>query len=580
MQRLVQRAQPAGLDDHARPGHGLCGGIVAAADPELLDPAERHRSSHVARAYRCACVVLVGHAVVAENGLGSLLAGVTNALSPLDRALSDPVKLSALLRELDPELTFDPAGPDRGARERSAARARRHDRGGGDRRLRCDRRPRRQRRRAARRGGRADLGDRPPGGRDRRPAGHADGARPRRARAPAARTHDASTGRPRSPARWPQRLLADHLQHRLPALYQLLAALGAIDENDPARAISLDALADALGDPAATLRGLAGWGSPALDGDWITNTVADLAGSAGLPARIVAPPAEAVELVGGVEPETRCVELPVASGLVAGALVEAGVLVLPAGDGLALTNLTWGTLGADRRAARAVDGDGHGRAGGDRCGRSAPAPVGRDRAERRRARRARGHAGRRARAAVAALRHADVLAARAGAARDRDDADVRRRPRGGPARGAHRRPAGGDRGRPVHTADPGRRAGRGPVRSRGALVVRDRVHDRRSDRAGVPDPGRAHARLRDAARGRAVDRRREPGQPGARGGPQPVRRARPVRADRGGPRRSSSRWSTRRTATARSAPTTPRSRSCRPRGSGCPSRARSAAAAA
>ena len=84
-------------------------------------------------------------------------------------------------------------------------------------------------------------------------------------------------------ARWPQRLLADHLQHRLPPLYQLLVALGAIDENDPARAISLDALADALGDPAATLRGLAGWGSPALDGDWITNTVADLAGSAGLP---------------------------------------------------------------------------------------------------------------------------------------------------------------------------------------------------------------------------------------------------------------------------------------------------------
>ena len=142
-----------------------------------------------------------------------------------------------------------------------------------------------------------------------------------------------------------QRLLADHLQHKLPALYQLLAALGAIDEDDPARAISLDALAEALGDPAATLRGLAGWGSPALDGDWITNTVADLAGSAGLPARIVVPPAEVVELVDGVEPDARCVELPVASGLVAGALVEAGVLVLPAGDGLALTNLTWGTLG-------------------------------------------------------------------------------------------------------------------------------------------------------------------------------------------------------------------------------------------
>ena len=48
--------------------------------------------------------------MVAENGLGSLLAGVTNALSPLDRALSDPVKLSALLRALDPELTFDPQG--------------------------------------------------------------------------------------------------------------------------------------------------------------------------------------------------------------------------------------------------------------------------------------------------------------------------------------------------------------------------------------------------------------------------------------------------------------------------------------
>src|SRR6185436_16906010 len=82
------------------------------------------------------------------------------------------------------------------------------------------------------------------------------------------------------------RLLADHLDRSLPPLYQLLVLLGAIDETDPARRISLAALGDALADPAATVRALARWGSgPALDGDWITNALADLAGSAGLAAR-------------------------------------------------------------------------------------------------------------------------------------------------------------------------------------------------------------------------------------------------------------------------------------------------------
>ena len=282
--------------------------------------------------------------MVAENGLGSLLAGVTNALSPLDRALSDPVKLSALLRALDPELTFDPQGltaelengplrelGDTIAEAVTDASAAIDDLDGSD---------------AEQLAAVAELISviaRLAAAIDDLPATLMELDLDALGLPPHARTREYWETTIAGPLA--QRLLADYLQHKLPALYQLLAALDAIDENDPSRAISLDALADALGDPAGTLRGLADWGSPALDADWITNTVADLAGSAGLPARIVTPPAEAVELVGGVEPETRCVELPVASGLVAGALVEAGVLVLPAGDGLALTNLTWGTLG-------------------------------------------------------------------------------------------------------------------------------------------------------------------------------------------------------------------------------------------
>ena len=97
------------------------------------------------------------------------------------------------------------------------------------------------------------------------------------------------------------RLLADRLENRLPALYQLLVVLGAIDEADPARRISLDALGTRWPTPpphcAARELGLG-----RLDGDWITNSIADLAGSAGLPARIVTPPAEAVALVGSVPP--------------------------------------------------------------------------------------------------------------------------------------------------------------------------------------------------------------------------------------------------------------------------------------
>jgi len=282
---------------------------------------------------------------VAENALGSLLASVTNALSPLGGALSDPARLSALLRALDTELTFDAEAltaelEDGPLRELGDAIA------------------------GAVSDGAAAIGD-------------LDGSDAEQLAAVAelisviARLVAAIDDLPATltaldldalglppharttqywettVARLAPRLLADHLQHRLPPLYQLLVALGAVDEDDPARAISLDALADALADPAATLRALAGWGAAALDRDWITGTVADLAGSAGLPARIVVPPAEAVELVGGVEPDTRCVELPVASGLVGGALVEAGLLVLPVGDGLALTNLTWGTLSED-----------------------------------------------------------------------------------------------------------------------------------------------------------------------------------------------------------------------------------------
>ena len=233
---------------------------------------------------------------MAENALGSLLASVTNALAPLRSAFSDPVKLSALLRELDPELAFDPAGLTAELEDGELRR----------------------------------LGDTIVGAVDDGIAavGDLDGSDAQQLAAVAelisviarlaaaiddlpdtvvALDHDA-LGLPthaRSLAYWrdtiagplASRLLADHLAHRLPPLYQLLVVLGAIDETDPARRISLDALGDALADPAATLRALAGWGS-SLDGDWITKSIADLAGSAGLPARIVTPPAE-VRRAGG-----------------------------------------------------------------------------------------------------------------------------------------------------------------------------------------------------------------------------------------------------------------------------------------
>ena len=107
------------------------------------------------------------------------------------------------------------------------------------------------------------------------------------------------------------RLLADHLDHRLPPLYQLLVVLGAIDEADPARRISLDALGDALADPAATLRGARelGLGRSTATGHELDRRPRRLSG---LPARIVVPPAEAVELVGGVAPGARAVEVPIA----------------------------------------------------------------------------------------------------------------------------------------------------------------------------------------------------------------------------------------------------------------------------
>ncbi len=275
-----------------------------------------------------------------------MLAGVAGALMPLRAAFADPVKLSALLRQLDPQLTFDPEGL-------TAALA------GGELR---------------------QLGDAVAAAVEDGVAaiGKLDGSDAEQAQAvldlidvigqlvssvadlPATLAeldHDALGLPPhaRSEPYWRDtiaaplvhRLLADRLEHRLPPLYQLLVVLGAIDDGDPARRISLQALGDALADPAATLRALAGWGSASLDGDRITSAIADLAGSAGLPARIVAPPAEAVELVGDVAPGARCVQVPLASGLHDGALVEAGLLVLPAGDGLALTNLTWGSAGAE-----------------------------------------------------------------------------------------------------------------------------------------------------------------------------------------------------------------------------------------
>lgn len=280
---------------------------------------------------------------MAESALGSLLAGVTNALAPLHGAFADPVRLSALLRELDPELTFDAE-----ALADALTRGPLHELGTAV--------------SAAITDGAAAIDD-------------LDGSDAEQLEAVAtlvaviARLVEAIDDLPdslmaldlaalgvpahaRTATYWEHtiagplasRLLADHLEHRLPPLYRLLVILGAIDEADPARRISLDALGDALADPTATLRALAGWGASSLDGEWINGTIADLAGSAGLAARIVVPPAEVVELIGGVQPGTRAVELPVASGLVGDALVEAGLLIVPTGSALALTNLTWGTL--------------------------------------------------------------------------------------------------------------------------------------------------------------------------------------------------------------------------------------------
>ncbi len=280
---------------------------------------------------------------MAESALGSLLAGVTNAMAPLRGAFSDPVRLSALLREFDPELTFDAE-----ALAEALASGPLHEVGAAV--------------SAAMSDGAAAIDD-------------LDGSDAEQLEAVATlvavivRLVEAIDDLPDSvmaldlaalgvPAHartvtyWKRtiagplasRLLADHLEHRLPPLYRLLVILGAIDEADPARRISLDALGDALADPAATLRAFAGWGASTLDGEWINGTIADLAGSAGLAARIVVPPAEVVELIGGVQPGARAVELPVASGLIGNALVEAGLLIVPTGSALALTNLTWGTL--------------------------------------------------------------------------------------------------------------------------------------------------------------------------------------------------------------------------------------------
>ena len=280
---------------------------------------------------------------MAENALGSLLAGVANALAPLQDAFADPVKLSALLRELDPELTFDPEGltdalDSGGLRQLGDTIT------------------------SAVEDGAAAIGDLD--GSDAEQLA-AVGELLRVIASVVAAIDDLpdtlmglnldALGLPqhaRTLAYWrdtiagplASRLLSDHFERRLPPLYQLLVVLGAIDETDPARRISLDALGDALADPAATLRALAQWGSGALDGDWITNAIADLAGAAGLPARIVVPPAEAVALVGSVSPEAHAVEVPIASGLEGGALVEAGLLVLPTGNALALTNITHGRL--------------------------------------------------------------------------------------------------------------------------------------------------------------------------------------------------------------------------------------------
>ncbi len=281
---------------------------------------------------------------MAESALGSLLAAVTGGLAPLRAAFADPVKLSTLLRQLDPQLTVDPDGLTA----------------------------------ALESGGLRQLGDTIAAAVDDGAAtiGDLDGTDAQQVAAVATLIeviaalvaaiddmpdtlmgldHDA-LGLPshaRTLAYWrdtiaaplASRLLSDRLAHRLPPLYQLLVVLGAIDETDPARRISLDALGDALADPAATLRGLANWGAT-LDGDWITNSLADLAGSAGLPARIVTPPAAAVELARSVSAASRAVEIPLVSGLEDGALVEAGLLALPTGNALVLTNVSWGTASA------------------------------------------------------------------------------------------------------------------------------------------------------------------------------------------------------------------------------------------
>lgn len=281
---------------------------------------------------------------MAENAIGSLLAGVTNALAPLRAALTDPVRLSALLRELDPALTFSPA-----------ALAAELDRQGGPLHELAEAVA------AALTDGTAAIAD-------------LDGSDAEQLQAVAeliaviarlvAAIDDLPTaftgldldalGLPphaRTTQYWEttiagplaHRLLADRLEHVAPALYGLLVALGAIDEADPSHRIRLDALGDALADPPATIRALASWGADELDARWITDTVSDLAGSAGIPARILVPPPEVAALVGGLEADARCVEIPLASS----ALVEAGIVVVPAGAGLAVTNLAWGDAAAE-----------------------------------------------------------------------------------------------------------------------------------------------------------------------------------------------------------------------------------------
>ena len=289
---------------------------------------------------------------MSDSAVGGILAGATRAFDALAAALGDAVKLSALLRELDPELTFSPAALTAELADPSSPL---HDLGTRIGRALEDA---------------ADAVERLDGGGDAAVLDLLEALATLFVLvAELATTMTsldlAALGVPphaRTAAYWENviavplahRLLADRLARAAPLVYGLLVALAVIDEADPARRIRLAALGDALADPAGTIRALAGWGAAELDAGWITGTASDLLGGIGLPVRVVRPPAAVGDLDGIDVPDgARAAEVPLLSGMVGGALVEAGVLIAPVAtgrrgvlDGLLVTNLTWGAASA------------------------------------------------------------------------------------------------------------------------------------------------------------------------------------------------------------------------------------------